>query len=162
MFSAAHGSARAQAVAVGREGRILEVGCDADIRRRIGRRTVVIDAGGGTVMPGIQDGHMHPLGATAQSLNPSLGNASLTVAQFRAKIQEMLDATAAQEPDGWLQVTDWNPVGLLPAGTVADKKLLDSLNTRRPIFLQGSDFHNSLANSRALALANVDRTTPGR
>ncbi|MFF4503400.1 amidohydrolase [Streptomyces sp. NPDC001401] len=103
---------------------------------------------------------MHPLGAAAQSLNPSLGNASLTVPQFRAKIQEMLDATATQEPDGWLQVADWNPVGLLPAGTVADKKVLDSLNTRRPIFLQGSDFHNSLANSRALALAKVDRTTP--
>ncbi|WP_284059878.1 amidohydrolase family protein [Streptomyces sp. AS02] len=72
----------------------------------------------------------------------------------------MLDATAAQEPDGWLQVTDWNPVALLPAGTVADKTLLDSLNTRRQIFLQGSDFPNSLANSRALALAKVDRTTP--
>ncbi|KUO09395.1 hypothetical protein AQJ58_25735 [Streptomyces sp. DSM 15324] len=71
-----------------------------------------------------------------------------------------MDATAAQEPDGWLQVTDWNPVGLLPAGTVADKSLLDSLNTRRPIYLQGSDFHNSLANTRALALAGVDRTTP--
>jgi predicted amidohydrolase YtcJ len=84
----------------------------------------------------------------------------MTVPQFRARLQEMLDATAAQEPDGWLQVTDWNPVGLLPSGTVADKSLLDSLNTRRPIYLQGSDFHNSLANSRALALAGVDRTTP--
>ncbi|MFE0256337.1 amidohydrolase [Streptomyces sp. NPDC059010] len=160
VFTATHGSARAQAVAVGSDGRILEVGCDADIRRRIGPRTVVIDAEGGTIMPGLQDGHMHPLGAAAQSLNPSLGNATMTVAQFHAQIQGMLDATAAQEPDGWLQVTDWNPVGLLPAGTVADKKLLDSLNTRRPIFLQGSDFHNSLANSRALALARVDRTTP--
>ncbi|MFF4503401.1 hypothetical protein [Streptomyces sp. NPDC001401] len=47
VFTAAHGSARAQAVAVGSDGKILEVGCDADIRRRIGPRTVVIDAGGG-------------------------------------------------------------------------------------------------------------------
>ncbi|MGW0846737.1 amidohydrolase [Streptomyces sp. NPDC002787] len=160
VFTATTGSARAQAVAVGTNGKVLAVGSNADIRRRIGPRTVVLDAGGGTVMPGIQDGHMHPLGAAAQSLNPSLGNASMTVDQFRAKIQEMLDATAAQEPDGWLQVTDWNPVGLLPAGTVADKSLLDSLNTRRPVYLQGSDFHNSLANSRALALAGVGRTTP--
>jgi predicted amidohydrolase YtcJ len=159
VFAAAQGSAPAQAVAVGSDGRVLAVGTNADIRRRIGPRTVVVDADGGTVMPGIQDGHMHPLGAAAQSLNPSLGNATTTVPQFRAKIQEMLDATAAQEPDGWLQVTDWNPVGLLPSGTVADKSLLDSLNTRRPIYLQGSDFHNSLANSRALALAGVDRTT---
>ena len=57
-------------------------------------------------------------------------------------------------------MADWNPVGLLPSGTVADKSLLDSLNTGRPIYLQGSDFHNSLVNSRALVLAGVDRTTP--
>ncbi|WP_338682399.1 amidohydrolase [Streptomyces acidiscabies] len=150
----------AQAVAVGGDGRILAVGSDAEIRRRIGPRTVVVDARGGTVMPGIQDGHMHPLGAAAQSLNPSLRNESLTVPQFQARLQEMLDATAAQEPDGWLQVTDWNPVGLLPAGTVADRTLLDALNTRRPVHLQGSDFHNSLVNTRALALAGIDRTTP--
>lgn len=159
VFTAAPGSAPAQAVAIGSDGKVLAVGTNADIRRCIGTRTVVLDADGGTVMPGIQDGHMHPLGAAAQSLNPSLGNAVTTVPQFRARIQEMLDATVAQEPDGWLEVADWNPVGLLPAGTVADKSLLDSLNTRRPIYLQGSDFHNSLVNSRALALAGVDRTT---
>jgi predicted amidohydrolase YtcJ len=159
VFTAAHGDAPAQAVAVGSDGTVLAVGSNADIRRCIDTRTVVVDAAGGTIMPGIQDGHMHPLGAAAQSLNPSLGNATMTVAQLRAKIQEMLDATVAQEPAGWLEVADWNPVGLLPAGTVADKALLDSLNTRRPIYLQGSDFHNSLVNSRALALAKVDRTT---
>ncbi|MFF4346063.1 amidohydrolase [Streptomyces sp. NPDC001530] len=159
VFTGTHAGASAQAAAIGSDGKILAVGSDAEIRRRIGRRTVVVDADGGTVMPGIQDGHMHPLGAAIQSLNPSLRNEAVTVPQLRARLQEMVDATAAQEPDGWLQVTDWNPAGLLPAGTVADKQLLDSLNTRRPIYLQGSDFHNSLLNSRALALAGVDRTT---
>jgi predicted amidohydrolase YtcJ len=159
VFTAIRGSAPAQAVAVGSDGKVLAVGTNKEIRRCIGTRTVVVDADGGTVMPGLQDGHMHPLGAAMLSLNPSLGNATMTVPQFRARIQEMLDATAAQEPDGWLEVADWNPVGLLPAGIVADKSLLDSLNTRRPIYLQGSDFHNSLVNSRALALAGVDRST---
>ncbi|MFI2433079.1 amidohydrolase [Streptomyces sp. NPDC018693] len=159
VLTGTHGGARAQAVALGSDGNILAVGSDADMCRRIGPHTVVVDAEGGTVMPGIQDGHMHPLGAAVQSLNPSLRNESMTVPRFRARLQEMLDATAAQEPDGWLEVTDWNPVGLLPSGTVADRTLLDSLNTSRPIYLQGSDFHNSLVNSRALALAGVDRTT---
>jgi predicted amidohydrolase YtcJ len=72
----------------------------------------------------------------------------------------MLDATKDREPDGWLDVTDWNPVGLKPAGTVADKSVLDALATSRPIALQGSDFHNMLVNSRALALAGIDKTTP--
>ena len=136
------GSARAQAVAVGTDGRILAVGSNADIRRRIGPRTDVIDAAGGTIMAGIHDGHMHPLGAALASLNPSLGNAEMTVPELRAAVQAMLDATKEREPDGWLKVTDWNPVGLRPAGTVADRSILDALSTSRPIALQGSDFHN--------------------
>lgn len=149
-----------EAVAIGADGRIQEVGRTKQIRRRISRGTQVIDAQGGTIMSGIHDGHMHPLGAAAQSLNPSLHNAPMTVPELQATLQELLDASTDQEPDGWLQVTDWNPVGLLPAGTVAHKSFLDALNTSRPIYLQGSDFHNSFVNSRALALAGVDRTTP--
>ena len=79
VFTGAQGGTPAQAVAVGSDGKVLAVGRNTDICRRIGPRTVVIDADGGTVMPGIQDGHMHPLGAAAQSLNPSLGNMSMTV-----------------------------------------------------------------------------------
>jgi hypothetical protein len=148
------------AVAIGRDGRILEVGSNADVRRLIGRGTEVIDADGGTVMAGIHDGHAHPLGAALGSMNPSLGNAETTVPELQAAVQAMLDATTDREPDGWLQVMDWNPVGLKPAGTVADKSMLDALQTSRPIALQGSDFHNMLVNSRALALAGIDGTTP--
>jgi len=151
---------RLEAVAVGADGRVLDVGTTAAVRCRIGRGTQVIDAAGGTIMSGIHDGHMHPLGAARQSMNPSLGNAQTTVSELQALLQGFLDATPDEEPDGWLQVTDWNPVGLLPAGTVATKAILDALPTRRPIYLQGSDFHNALVNSRALALAGVDRATP--
>lgn len=160
VFTARPGVHRADAVAVGTDGRILAVGEHDEVRRWIGRGTEILDAAGGTVMPGLHDGHMHPLGAAAQSLNPSLRNGSSTVAELQAVLQGFLDATADQEPDGWLEVTDWNPVGLLPAGTVADRSFLDALRTTRPIYLQGSDFHNSFVNSRALALAGIDRDTP--
>jgi len=150
----------ATAVAIGPDGRILQVGSDSDLRRLVGRGTEVIDARGGTVMAGIHDAHMHPLGAALGSLSPSLGNAVGTVPELQAAVQAMLAASTDREPDGWLQVTDWNPVGLKPAGTVADRSILDALATSRPIALQGSDFHNTLVNSRALAVAGVDRNTP--
>jgi predicted amidohydrolase YtcJ len=148
------------AVAIGRDGTILEVGSNADVRRLIGPGTEVIEAAGGTIMAGIHDGHMHPLGAALASLNPSLRNAEMTIPELRAAVQGMLDATRDREPDGWLEVTDWNPVGLKPAGTVADRSILDALSTSRPIALQGSDFHNMLVNSRALAMAGIDKNTP--
>jgi predicted amidohydrolase YtcJ len=159
VITAEHEARPVEAVAIGVDGTIVDVGSTQRIRRLAGSGTEVIDARGGTVMPGIHDGHMHPLGAATQGLNPSLRNATFSVPELQAALRTMLTASADQEPDGWLQVTNWNPVGLTPAGTVASKALLDSLPTRRPIFLQGSDFHNSLANSRALALAGVSRTT---
>ena len=148
------------AVAVASDGTIAAVGSNREIRRLAGYSAEVLDAGGGTVMAGIHDGHMHPLGAAQQSLNPSLNNAELTVPELQASLQSMLDATTEKEPDGWLQVTNWNPVGLLPPGTVVNKSMLDALDTSRPIYLQGSDFHNSFVNSRALDLAGVDNSTP--
>ena len=152
----------AEAVAIGSDGRIQAVGSTREIRRLADRRTDVVHADGGTIMAGFHDGHMHPLGAAEQAMNPSLGNVSMTVPELQAALQGFLDASKDAGPDGWLQVTDWSPVGLLPAGTVADRSMLDALNTSRPIYIQGSDFHNSWVNSRALALAGVDRNTPIR
>lgn len=149
-----------EAVAIDGTGTIVGIGRTAQARSWIGAGTEVIDAEGGTIMPGIHDGHMHPLGAARASLNPSLQNATVTVSQLQVVLQSFLDATLGAEPDTWLQVTDWNPVGLLPAGTAGNRSFLDALSTTRPIHLQGSDFHNSLVNSRALALAGITRDTP--
>lgn len=154
------GQRGAEAVAIGADGRIQAVGSTREIRRMVDRRTDVVHADGGTIMAGIHDGHMHPLSAAEQAMNPSLGNASMTVAKLQATLQGFLDDSAAKEPDGWLQVTDWSPVGLLPDGTVAHRSMLDALKTSRPIYLQGSDFHNAWVNTRALQLAGIDRNTP--
>ncbi|WP_371583826.1 hypothetical protein [Streptomyces sp. NBC_01314] len=63
VFTAARDGAPAQAVTVGSDGEILTVCGNTDIRRRFGPHAVIIGADDGTVMPGIRDGHMHPLGA---------------------------------------------------------------------------------------------------
>lgn len=149
-----------QAIAVGRDGRILATGTDAELRRYIGRDTEVVDARGATVMSGIHDGHAHPLGAGERSLHPTLEGATLTVPQLLDALREFLSSDSSHEPDGWLVVEDWNPVGLLPAGTVPHHRMLDSLPTRRPIALIGNDGHNAWANQRALDLAGITSATP--
>ena len=153
-------NAIAEALAVGADGTILGVGTSADIRSLVGTATNVIDANGATVMAGIHDGHIHPVAAAEAALSPSLGNVDMTVPEFQAALTAMLDATADEEPDGWLTVNDWSPVGLLPAGTVAHRSMLDALPTRRPIYVQGSDHHNALVNTRALEIAGIDAATP--
>ncbi len=59
------GSRIAQAVAI-RGDRIVAVGSNDELRPWIGPDTRIIDAGGKTVLPGLYDSHVHPLGA-AQS-----------------------------------------------------------------------------------------------
>ena len=47
-----------EAVAI-KNGRFVAVGTDSDMRRWIGRNTVVVNLGGRTVIPGLIDSHMH-------------------------------------------------------------------------------------------------------
>ncbi|MCJ1680497.1 amidohydrolase [Streptomyces sp. APSN-46.1] len=162
VFTGLPGGAPVEAVAVGRDGRILATGRDAALRRFVGRDTEVVDARGNTVMSGIHDGHVHPLGAGDRSLRPSLEAAETTLAELREILTGFLADTggAGAEPDGWLVVEDWNPVGLLPTGTVPHHTMLDALPTRRPVVLVGGDGHNLWANGRALEIAGITAATP--
>ncbi|MFF1692921.1 amidohydrolase [Streptomyces sp. NPDC058257] len=165
VFTGTRGHAPAQAVAVGRDGKILAVGSDSALKRFIGRDTQVVDARGGTVMSGIHDGHAHPMDAANRSLRPSLAGAEQTVDELRKTLTTFLKDSALkdsadQEPDGWLVVEDWNPVGLLPRGTAPHHSMLDALPTRRPIALRGGDGHNLWANQRALDIAKITASTP--
>src|SRR5438132_11131364 len=66
----------AEAVAV-RGGRVVAVGADADVMPHRGPNTRVIDAGGKTVLPGLYDSHVHPLGAALSEASgplPILGS----------------------------------------------------------------------------------------
>src|ERR1700681_2992827 len=51
-----------QGIAI-RDGKILDVGSNIDIRKHAGQRTRIIDLGGRTVIPGLMDSHIHALRA---------------------------------------------------------------------------------------------------
>src|SRR4051794_27450573 len=63
----------AEAVAI-KDGRILAVGDDKSILKLRGDKTKVIDAGGRTVLPGLYDSHVHPVGAATSELGGALPN----------------------------------------------------------------------------------------
>lgn len=148
-----------EALAV-RGGRIVYVGTSAGAAALIGEGTRVVDLAGRVLMPGLVDAHMHPLSAGRKLVACSLDYASLTVAQFRSRIQACLDATRHQEPNGWLEVFNWFQQSMVPAGTVPSHADLDLLDTKRPIVVHNSFGHTSLANARALALASITAATP--
>jgi predicted amidohydrolase YtcJ len=158
LFTADAGHPTAQALAV-RDGRIVYVGDDAGVAGLVGPATVSVDLAGRFLMPGLVDGHMHPLSAGRELMKCSLDYASLSVDEMQERIQRCLDATAAQEPDGWLEVVAWFQESMRPAGVRTSRATLDALKTSRPIVVHSSFGHTTLVNTRALALAGVTAAT---
>ncbi len=148
-----------QALAV-RAGRIVYVGNDAGLAEFLGPKTQVVDLEGRMLMPGLVDGHMHPIQGGGTLLMCNLNYVQLNVAQMQAKIQACLDQSRAHEPDDWLQVVNWFQEGMVPAGTHTNRATLDALQTRRPIIVLSSFGHTALVNSRGLKLAGVGAKMP--
>jgi predicted amidohydrolase YtcJ len=149
----------AEALAI-RDGRIVYVGTNQGAAAFVGAATTVVDLKGRFLMPGLVDGHMHPLEAGAQLLKCSLHYESLTVAQLQQQVQACLDHSPSDDPNAWLEVVSWFQESMRPAGVKTSRATLDALPTARPIIVRSSFGHTVLANTRALALAKITAGTP--
>ena len=159
VFTADAQSSIAEAVAIG-EGRIVFVGPNDGVKPFIGPSTKVVDLNGKFLMPGLIDGHMHPLEAGLKLAKCSLNYDSLTVLEMQQRIQACLDREPKASPDSFLEVVSWFQESMRPAGTKTSRATLDVLKTKRPILVISSFGHTALANSRAMALAKITRSTP--
>jgi predicted amidohydrolase YtcJ len=149
----------AEALAI-RAGRITYVGDNRGLTPFIGRSTVTVDLKGRFLMPGLIDGHMHPLEAGLQLLKCNLNYESLTVNELQQRIQTCLEQSTTKDPNAWLEVVNWFQESMRPAGTKTSRATLDVLKTTRPIIVRSSFGHTVLANSRALELAKITASTP--
>ena len=143
-----------------RAGKIVFVGDSASARALAGPATQVLDLAGRTVMPGLIDGHMHPLEGGQVLLKCNLNYERLTIPQFQQRIQTCLDQSPATQPDQWLEVVSWFREAMIPNNAPTTRETLDALKTKRPIIVVSSFGHTALVNSRALALAKLDARTP--
>ncbi len=95
-----------EAVAV-RDGKITEVGSNADIRKQAGPRTRVIDLQGRTVIPGFIDSHIHAIRAGQTFTTEVNWVGATSIAEAMKRIH---DASLAKKPGSWLVVAGgWIP-----------------------------------------------------
>ncbi|SDK84130.1 amidohydrolase [Paracoccus chinensis] len=147
---------RAEAVAI-RDGRVMATGTTAEIEALAGPQTRRIDLGGRFAMPGIYDAHMHllPLG-----IDMSRVDLRHEVAPTLEAMLEALRARAAVTPKGeWVLGRGFNHF-LLDVGRFPHRDELDRACPDHPCYIVRTDGHSAVANSRALALAGIDETTP--
>ncbi len=143
----------AEALAV-RGNTILRVGSNREIKRLAGRATQSIDAHGATVLPGLNDAHLHLVSGGLGLQQANLLDAT-TVEQIAATIQ----AFAAAHPDRpWVLGRGWYYTPF--PGGLPTRQQLDAIVPDRPAYMRCYDGHTSWVNTRALKAAGVTRATP--
>ena len=144
---------RATAFAVSGD-RFTAVGSDAEILKQRGEHTEVVDLQGKTVLPGLNDSHLHLL-----SVGTSMEIVDLTGA---GSVEDMVrlgrEFRAANPASKWLLGRGWSHEKF------ADKRLpsrcdLDLISTEIPVFFTRVCGHVSVSNSKALELACVTGMT---
>ena len=143
----------AEAVAI-RGEKIVAVGDRKQIDIYRGPSTKVIDAGQRLVLPGFTDCHIHFMDGSLGLTRVDLNGAS-SVEEIQKRVKAYADA---HPNETWIQGMGWTYPTFAPSG-LPDKKILDAVVPDRPVFLVAFDGHSSWANSKALAMAGIDRNS---
>ena len=144
-----------QAVSV-RNGKILRVGSDDYVKESTGSRTKMVDLDGKTMLPGLIDSHMHPGGSWGAYLvrGVACGPHFYSVEEMLETVKEKVKVTP---PGNWVLGYRMDDVKM---GRYPTRGELDAVSPENPLYVQRRDGHNGVANSLALAAANITKDTP--
>lgn len=145
---------QANALAI-RDGRILAVGGDDEIRALVGSRTKQVNLEGRRVLPGLTDCHIH-----FYEWSLFLGGLTLEDATSLDEVLNRVHTAAGQaKPGTWIVGQGWNqdrwPVPSLPS-----RSDLDKVAPVNPVILWRTDLHLAWTNSLALKAAGIDANAP--
>jgi predicted amidohydrolase YtcJ len=130
-----------------RDGVIVAVGSEAEVREVCDSSTELIDGSDMAVVPGIVDGHIHPFWPD------HVAGADLTRCGTLSELHEALAAERSRVGDGW--VCGWGIDYGIFSDTGIDGRLLEPAVGGAPALVTFMDQHTGLATPRALELAGV-------
>ncbi len=137
-----------------KDGKTIGVGA-GDGGEFIGPETIVTDAGGNTLIPGLIDSHMHAFFSGVEMLGVNLEGLS-DIEAFIKCLKDYADKTPVGQ---WVKGSAWNEM------VWDDKKMptryeLDAVTTEHPVYCIRLCHHVYVVNSKALELAGITKDTP--
>jgi predicted amidohydrolase YtcJ len=151
-----------QAVAI-KNDRIVSVGTNKQIENLVEENTRVIDLEGKTVLPGINDTHIHAalFGGTRPPLSLDVGYPEVgSIKDIRSLVAHKV---ATLEPGEWIIGFGWDENRLKECSDDKSRhpsKLdLDSVSPDNPICFTDLQMHIVWANSKALELSGITKNT---
>ena len=153
VFTADRAQPKAQALAVA-DGKVLQVGSDAQIKALIETGTRVIDLGGKTLMPGLIDSHSHAIFGGLEMTSANLQDEVVGLDELEKKLRAWRDDGKARHGDV-LSIA-----GMSSAYWAQAEALGQRFNAgewaRVPVVFTGSDHHTAWANNAMLERAGID------
>jgi len=143
-----------EAVAI-KGNRIAAVGSEAEILKWRGDKTVLLELPGHLVVPGFIDNHTHFLDGGFQLRSVDLRSAR-NEKELAERLRQRAETLAAGQ---WITGGDWDHEAW-PGAKLPTKDLIDAVTPKTPVFVSRLDGHMGLANSLALRLAGITRSTP--
>jgi len=141
----------AQALAVG-DGVILGIGSNTEVENLASDEAQIIDLDGATVMPGLHDLHVHPMGAGLSQFTCNFPQGSDSEVVKAA----VADCAANREEGEWISGGQWDAASF---GVPMHRSLLDEVAPNHPVSLVDISGHSIWVNSRALELAGITNDT---
>ena len=138
-----------------KDGVIEQIGSNEEIKKIIDKNTSVINLEGKMMMPSFHDAHSHPIWSGIDQYKCVVSEL-YEIEGMQSEIKECLNSELTKTT-GWLVGTGLN-IALFPAGN-PNKSFLDEISTDIPIYVDASDGHSGLANSKALELAGITVNT---
>jgi predicted amidohydrolase YtcJ len=143
------GHPQAEAVAL-KDGRILAAGRWSEIKTLAGADTEQFDAQGRTVMPGINESHIHLFGGSAE-----LDHLSLFKMRGLEAISAAIRSYSAERKREPLLIANAADYTVLGEGRSVDRHILDAILPDQPLVLVSPDHHTMWANTIALTKAGL-------
>lgn len=153
---------RAEAIAEA-GGKIIAVGSKANVMKRKGARTEMIDLGGRTLVPGFIDPHGHIVVGGLQALAANLlappdGNIT-DIPGLLQTMRDWVEANKAAVTKTRLIIGFGYDQATLKERRPPTREELDTISTEYPIMLVHQSAHFGAFNSKGLEVVGIDATT---
>lgn len=146
----------AQAVAI-RGGTYSYVGDAAGVDAYLGADTEIIDLQGSMVMPGVNETHAH----SWQGGYKELYECNFPFTATPAEIATIVSGCVGTNPDAqWITGGQWTSDFFANNDISSPKSWLDEISGDKAIYFEDDATHNAWVNSKALAIAGINRDTP--
>lgn len=153
IFTAESSQPKAQALAV-ENGKVLQVGSDAEIKALADANTQLIDLAGKTLLPGMIDAHSHAIFGGLEMASANMGDDVVPLEELEKRLRGWRDdgsaghgevlTVAGMHSAYWAQAED------------LDKRFSQGEWANVPIAFMGSDHHTGWINQAMLKRAGID------